>query len=143
MPFEFLDDAVTSDVTFRAWGGSLEEMFCAAVDATTALMLPALETLRTNERVPLAITGESLEDALWRLLEEIVFHKDASGLLLRVRELRVDRTPSGEILAGELHGEKIDRGRHVLATDVKAITLHGLTVLRNATGWSAQVTVDV
>jgi SHS2 domain-containing protein len=40
-------------------------------------------------------------------------------------------------------GERIDRQRHVLVADVKAVTLQGLRVEHTGARWEAQVTLDV
>ena len=50
MPFAWLEDAVTSDVTFHAWGPTLDAAFAAAVDATTAAMVADLDAVRAVER---------------------------------------------------------------------------------------------
>jgi SHS2 domain-containing protein len=43
-----------------------------------------------------------------------------------------------------LQGEAIDRDRHDLANDVKAVTLHQLSVQRTSGGsWEARVVLDV
>ena len=40
-------------------------------------------------------------------------------------------------------GEALDRARHELNHEVKAITYHGLTVQRDGDGWMAEVIVDI
>jgi len=40
-------------------------------------------------------------------------------------------------------GEEIDRGRHRLVVDVKAVTLFNLRVERDDKGWKATVVLDI
>ena len=40
-------------------------------------------------------------------------------------------------------GEELDRDRHVLSHEVKAITYHGLKVEQDADGWQAEIIVDI
>jgi SHS2 domain-containing protein len=40
-------------------------------------------------------------------------------------------------------GEKIDPARHVIQTEIKAVTYHGLYVREVENGWEAQVIFDV
>ncbi len=144
MPYEYLEDAVTSDVTFRACGGDLDELFTAAADATTNCMVESLDSVRPAVTLPLAVEAGALDLLLMRVLDELVFHKDAKGLLLRARDVRVAGEPGGYRVTAELRGEPIDGTRHELAADVKAVTLHGLKVApARGGGWEAEVTLDV
>lgn len=142
MPFEFVADAVTSDVTFHAWGDTLDELFVAAVDATTAVMVPDLESVRSAARRVAEVYAEALDLLLLRLLEEVVFLKDTDGLLLRAENVHVTDDQPARAEA-RLVGERIDRLRHALAADVKAVTLYGLSVERRDGLWHADVTLDV
>jgi SHS2 domain-containing protein len=144
MPYEYLDDEVTADVTFRAWGADLAELFGAAADATANAMVEPLGAIRPLTTKRVEVEAEGLDLLLLRFLDELIFHKDAEGLILRagtacISELAADRFR----LAGELAGEPIDPQRHELMGDVKAVTLAGLRVERTGTGWLAQVTLDV
>ena len=141
MPFEFLEDAVTSDVTFHAWGASLDELFGAAAEATTQLMVDSLDRVVPRVRRLVAVQAEALDLLLAHFLDELIFLKDVDRLLLRVTRVEVEPDPPR--LRAELAGEPIDPARHELAADVKAVTLHGLQVEQRAGTWHAQVTLDV
>ncbi len=143
MPFEYVEDAVTSDVTFHAWGGALDELFAAAVDATTAAMVADLPAVRPRERRVVEVEADALDLLLLRLLDEVVFLKDTESLLLRAEQVRVDAGGPPHRARATLAGERIDRGRHELVADVKAVTLYGLRVERSDRGWDARVTLDV
>ena len=143
MPFEFVEDAVTSDVTFRAWGGSLDAIFGAAIDATAATMVADLDTIRPQVRRVVEVDGHALDLLLLRVLEEAIFLKDTERLLLRAAEVRIEPDTRPLRAYATLVGEPIDRTRHALVADVKAVTLHGLSVERRADGWHASVTLDV
>jgi SHS2 domain-containing protein len=56
-------------------------------------------------------------------------------------EFDVKRSPAG--LTAIARGEPIDRGRHELHMEVKAITYHGLKVEPDGDGWLAEVIVDI
>ena len=141
MPYEFLDDGVTSDVTFHAWGRSLEELFSAAADATLNVMVRSVESVRPLETRSASVEADALDLLLMRFLDELIYRKDVEELLLRATEVRVD-TERNRVQA-VLTGERIDPKRHELVADVKAVTLHDLRVERSATGWDAHVTLDV
>ena len=46
-------------------------------------------------------------------------------------------------LRADLAGERIDRRRHLLLSDVKAATAHALRVKRTRDGWTVSATLDV
>jgi SHS2 domain-containing protein len=139
--FSFVEGA-TSDVSFEARGETLEALFAAAAEALLAATLSNPADVTPRERVPVSLSEPDLELLLLRFLNELVFLRDARGLLLRAGPLRIDGTGEAR-LAGELVGEQIERARHRLEADVKAVTAHGLRVEREAAGWRATVTLDV
>jgi len=144
MPWEYLEDGVTSDVTFRAWGRDLDELFTAAADATAGTMVedPA-GTIEAAVRLPITTEGPALDLLLMRFLDEMIFYKDARGLILRAGNVRVAGAGNRYTVEAELYGEPIDPAKHALAADVKAVTLCGLRVEHADSGWQAQVTLDV
>ena len=143
MPFEYLEQSVTSDVTFRAWGHSLAELFAAAVAAVTNVMVADLETVRSRARRAVEVTGDALDMLLLRFLDEVVFLKDSDGLLLRAESVTVDTAGTLHRARAVLVGERIDRKHHELVADVKAVTLYGLEVEQRDGLWHARVTLDV
>lgn len=141
--FEYLEDGVTSDVTFRAFGRDLDELFTVAGDATTAAMVRSLDSAEPKTSRRADVSADALDLLLVSFLDEIVFWKDAERLLLRPSGVRVERVDAGYLASAELRGEEIDPRRHQVEADVKGVTLHGLSVERTGEGWSAQVTLDV
>jgi SHS2 domain-containing protein len=141
--FEYVEDGVTSDVTFRAFADDLDALFQAAADATTTAMVRSLDAIAARTSRPVFLTATELDLLLMTFLDEIVFWKDAEQLLLRATEVRVRWQDGRYELRAELRGEKIDPARHELEADVKAVTLAGLRVERAGAGWTAQVTLDV
>lgn len=139
--FRFVEGA-TGDLSFEARGETLEALFAAAAEALLAATLANPEAVAPREREPLRLAEPDRELLLLRFLNELVFLRDARGLLLRAGPLRV--VEDGEArLEGELVGERIERARHRLEADVKAATAHGLRVERAEGGWRASVTLDV
>lgn len=139
--FEFVDD-VTSDLSFVARGPSLPALFRAAAEALLAATVADPAAVRGSRREPVALEEPDLELLLLRLLAELVFLRDARGLLLRAGAIEVEAGPPAR-LRGTLVGEPADPARHALEADVKAATAHGLRVTPTAQGWEARVTLDV
>ncbi len=142
-PYRYREDVAPADAAFEAWGATLAELFVAAADATTNTMAENLEAIEDRQRRSIRLEEKSADLLLYRLLEELIFLKDAEGLLLRVTAVRIDRRDGFLILEAEARGEPLDPLRHRLQADVKAVTLHRLRVGRTAGGWEASVVLDI
>jgi SHS2 domain-containing protein len=142
-PYRYLEEIATADVAFEARGVTLEETFLAAADATLNTMVEEIGTVAPLERRVFSLAADSLDLLLLELLQELVYHKDADRLLLRVRDLRIEEAGSGYRLRADAYGETIDPGKHPLLADVKAVTLHRLSVEKTLSGWRAVVVLDV
>jgi SHS2 domain-containing protein len=140
-PFEFVEGA-TSDISFEARGETLPALFAAAAEALLAATLANPEAVEEHRQEPVSLVEPDLELLLLRFLNELVFLRDARGLLLRARRLAIEQNGEAR-LTGELAGEPIDRERHRLEGDVKAATAHGLAIVHEAGVWRATVTLDV
>jgi len=141
VPYEFVDDGVTSDVTFHAWAEGLEQLFVAAADATLNVMVRAVDSVRAVETRTASLEADALDLLLRRFLDELIYRKDVEELLLRATRVELDAAHRS--LDAVLAGERVDPERHELLVDVKAVTFHDLRVERTATGWDAHVTLDV
>jgi SHS2 domain-containing protein len=143
MPYRFLEDQFTADVGFVASGDTLNECFAAAAHATLEVMLANPEVLEVCEHRAVHVESEALDLALLRFLEELVFYKDADQLLLRPTRVSVTQQPEGWIVDAELEGETLNPARHQLSADVKAVTLHHLSVRCTDGNWEATVVLDI
>ena len=143
MPYRFLEDAFTADVGFVASGRTLDECFSAAAEATLEVMLANPQSLQPREQRAAHVESESLDLALLRFLEEMVYYKDTELLLLRPARVTVEQRDEQWVVEGNLEGEPIDASRHELCADVKAVTLHRLEVRRTNGGWEATVVLDI
>ena len=141
--YRFRGDVAIADAAFEAWGPTLEELFVAAADATTNTMAGNLEGIEDRQRRPIRLEEQSADLLLFRLLEELIYLKDAEGLLLRVPAVRILRRDGTLLLEAEARGEPLDPLRHELQADVKAVTLHLLRVEQTALGWEAFVVLDI
>ncbi|OIP93616.1 MAG: hypothetical protein AUK55_08085 [Syntrophobacteraceae bacterium CG2_30_61_12] len=143
MGYRYLSDIAPADAAFEADGGSLEELFCAAADATLGVMVEDLRTIECRIRRPLTLACDALDLLLFELLQELIYYKDSEALLLRPCNPRVEIGETEQRLTGSLMGEPMDRSKHRLLMDVKAVTLHRLEVRAAAGGWKATVVLDI
>jgi len=141
--FHLLENAPPADVGFVASGRTLEECFAAAADATLEIMLANPQALQLRERRAIHVESDAVDLALLKLLEDVIYYKDAEGLFLRVTDVNVTHDTGRWIVDAKAEGEPIDPTRHHLSGDVKAVTLHQLRVLQTEDGWQATVVLDI
>ena len=143
MPYRFLEEIAIADAAFEAWGETVEEVFMAAAEAMMNLMVADLETIRERQRRALRVEAEALDMLLFEFLEELIFHKDADQLLLRIRKVDIQRRNGRYFLEAEAGGEELDPKRHDLIVDVKAVTLHRFSLEKTEQGWKSTVVLDI
>src|SRR4051812_47383113 len=129
----------TADLGLRIRAPDIDTLFAEAAEALFCVVVEDLATVRPDRPVEVRLEGEDREYLLFDWLKALLYHFDAEHLLFRRFEVRV--RPDG--LDGAAWGEPLDRDRHELAHEVKAITYHALKVEPTPDGWLAEVIVDI
>ena len=136
-PFEHF--AHTADLGLRVEGADLDALFR---DAARGLMAMVVEEVPADSPMTsrsFSIESDSLEYLLFDWLNGLLYVFETEHLLMRDFDVRV----SGHRLEATASTLAVDRSRHRLLHEVKAITYHGLRVERVADGWLAEVIVDI
>jgi SHS2 domain-containing protein len=140
MPFRFLPDVALADIAFEAESDSVNGLFESSALAVSDIMVDP-ETLRPDTTRRVRISSEDVDRLLYDFLTEIIVVKDVDSLLFR--EIKVEVAPDQKSLEAMMKGEPIDRGRHLLRNDVKAVTMHMFGVRREGGLWKATVVLDI
>jgi SHS2 domain-containing protein len=143
MPYRFREDIAPADVAVEAWGETLEELFASCAEALLATMVENPDEVARIREVAILLDDDELDLLLFSFLQELIFYKDARRLLLHADKVRIVRKEGGFGLESLVCGEEIDRGRHRLVVDVKAVTLFHLRVVREDSLWKATLVLDV
>src|SRR4030095_5099999 len=112
MPYRYLEEIGTADIAFEATGRDLPELFSAAADATTNVMIDNIEAIESRETRQIELSNEKLDMLLFDVLQELIFLKDAERLLLRMREVHIDERDENYFLKATAEGEALDAERH-------------------------------
>ena len=146
MPYRFVDDLTVADVAFEARGNSLEELFCSAWQATLQVMIENPSVLVDVESRAITLEEQSLDLLLHNFLQQLIYYKDAEGLLLKIEDCRIqfqEQEAGSAKLEARASGQTIDPQALRLGTDVKAVTFYNFSLHRDSRGWSATVVLDV
>lgn len=129
----------TADLGLRIRAADLETVFVEAAQALFETIVPDLATIEPRQKLTVHVEAEEKEFLLFDWLRELLYHFDSEHLLLGRFEVRIE---NGKLI-GAAWGEPLNRARHELEHEVKAITYHGLRVEQTTGGWLAEVIVDI
>jgi SHS2 domain-containing protein len=129
----------TADLGLRVRAADLDALFAEAAAALFSVIVDDPATIQPRQRVDVNLPADELSYLLFDWLRELLYRFDAEHLLFARFEVKV----GADGLKASAWGEPLDRGRHTLAHEVKAITYHGLRVEQTADGWLAEVIVDI
>ena len=129
----------TADVGLRARAASLENLFAEAARRCSPSSWPTSKQSSTRETIHLAVPAAPPDEMLRDWLAELLYTFEVRRLVLA----QFDVTIGTDGLKATARGEPIDPERHQLDMEVKAITWHGLKVVRDGDGWLAEVIVDI
>jgi SHS2 domain-containing protein len=129
----------TADLGLRMRARDLDSLFAEAAQALFSIIVEDLGTVEPRQKIDVHLPADEREYLLFDWLKELLFHFDAEHLVFGRFEVHV----ADDGLTGSAWGEPLDRSRHVLEHEVKAITYHGLCVEQTDDGWLAEVIVDI
>ncbi len=129
----------TADLGLRIRAADLDTLFAEAAAALFSVLVEDLATVRPARELTVELAGTERDLLLFDWLRQLLYHFDAEHLLLG--RFAVQVRPDG--LTATAWGEPLDRSRHVLDHEVKAITYHALRLEPVAAGWEAEVIVDI
>ena len=133
--YEFLEH--TADVTFKAYGRDLNELFKNAAEALEDTMV-LLDEVALGETLNIEMGSDSYENLLYDWLSELLITFEVERFAVKKCFVRI----VGLSLTADCLGEILDLNRHRLNTEVKAVTYHNLAVTKNDI-YHAEVTLDV
>ncbi len=141
MSYRYVDSV--SDVAFTARGETIEELFLECWNATLNVMVGNAGAIEKKIAKKIEIKNRALDLLLFDFLQEQIFYKDAERIFLRVYDIDIQHADRVYTLSANAKGERIDRSRHGVLVDVKAVTMHRFSVEQNCGMWRATVVLDV
>ena len=140
--FRFLEEIALADIAFEAEGESVEEVFRGATQALLESLANSVTVSGGWERA-IERTDVDLSALLFDWLSEVVYWKDAAGVVFREAPLTLMREGDVWLLRARLIGALVDQQTQELHADVKAITKHLYELKQTGGRWKARVVLDV
>jgi SHS2 domain-containing protein len=140
--FRVLEDIALADIGFEAEGESVEEVFRGATQALLESLANPSTVSGGWERV-IERSDADPSILLFDWLSEVVYWKDAAGVIFREAPLTLTREGDVWLLRARLIGAPVNQQTQELRADVKAITKHKYCVSQEAGCWKALVVLDI
>ncbi len=130
----------TADLGIEVMGRTRGELFAKAALSLMDILVEKKGTPSGVKEKALFVEGSDPADLLVNFLREILYLVNGEALIVATCEM----TACGhKQLAATLLLEPYDQKKHVMKTEIKAVTYHGLAVEKTKTGWKARVIFDV
>lgn len=129
----------TADIGIDVFGDTLQDLFSNAGFALFDIITD-LSTVECKVKHSLNIVGVDKEQLLVNWLSELLFLHDVNNLLFKnfcVNQL------SDYQLNADVSGEVFDEKRHIIKTEVKAVTYHNLSIIQKDQQWKTRIIFDL
>jgi len=136
----------TADIGMEIFGRTKKELFINAALALSSIMIQASGneskmSRKAKERIKIrTVEGADVEDLLINFLRELLYLFNGLGLVMKNYTIAECSTKR---LVVQLVVEPFNNREHLIKTELKAVTYHGLSVEKIKTGWKARVIFDV
>ena len=131
----------TADLGLRIRATDLGDLFQTAAEGLFDVIVANRDAVRGVQDEQVSLAAESTEDLLIEWLNELIFRSETEHRLYGGFDVTVDA--DGRALRAVIQGEPVDPARHVLDHEVKAVTYHGVSIVRDQAGYLAEVIVDI
>ncbi len=129
----------TADVGIKIFGATRTALFENAAEGLFDI-ITNLKQVRIRETRRIALVAGDGEELLVRWLSELNYiFLTEMFLPRRFHVLTMSETE----MTAEISGEHLNPAQHVVHTEVKAVTYHGLYLRRESGAWQAQVIFDL
>ncbi|UCE67044.1 MAG: archease [Candidatus Zixiibacteriota bacterium] len=140
MGFRIIENIVSGDFAFEAFGETLEDLFASCAEACFSAMA---ELSKVDPKIDYSvdISADNLDDLLVDFLSELIYLKDAEKIFFSRFDINIDADNIS--LNAVARGERIDYNKHDVKVDVKAATYHNLEIKQIENGFEVNVILDL
>jgi len=129
----------TADFGIHVFGSDSKALFSNAVVAMFDL-LTDVGSLKGREYIDLEISGEDWPDLMVNWLRETLFLWNGREMLVKMAFIQ---SLTQQKLSAKVTFDPYAPDRHVIKTEIKAVTYHQIQVYSNPSGWEAKIIFDV
>ncbi len=142
MGYELLDEGTFADVAVKCKAERLEDLFMYNSEAFAAIILDNADAIKGNVEKIFQVQAEEADLLLFDFVNELIYQKDVNNLLFLPVNMEIERQDGILHLVASMKGERIGK-KCSFIVDVKAATMHELSVIQDNEGWSSFMILDV
>ncbi len=129
----------TADLGIRVWGRDLKALFINSASAMYDLIVDA-KTVRPVKHIKINAKAQDRDELLKNWLSELLYYFHVKDTIFcRFDIVRLDEKNVVSIVMGE----KIDKDRHSLQHEIKAVTFHALNIHKTDNRLSTDIIFDI
>jgi SHS2 domain-containing protein len=115
-----------ADIGVEVFSNSINGLYQIAVEAFTSIITNTKKINPIQSRI-ITIEGNDKEQYLVNLLSELIFIYDVDQFLCKKA---IVKNITSSCLRVDLYGETFDDRKHDILADIKAVTYHGLSIIK-------------
>ena len=137
MKYNLIDH--TADFGLRVYGSDSKELFANAAWAVFDL-ITEMDQLTGLDSCDIEVSGDDWPDLMVNWLREVLYLWNGKELL--VKKARILSLSENELTA-TLECDPFNPDRHVIKTEIKAVTYHQIQVNSSPSGWESRIIFDI
>lgn len=134
--YEFFEH--TADIGIKAYGKTIEETFGNSALGISNIITNT-EQVEPTKQIQIKTEAENLQALLYEWLEEIIIKFDTKRLIFSKFKVNIENKK----LEATCRGEKFKTDKHIIGTEVKAITYHMMNIEETKKGWEISFVPDI
>ena len=129
----------TADFGIHVYGSDSKDLFANAAWALFDLITET-DRLTGLDSCHIEVSGDDWPDLMVNWLREVLFLWNGKELLVKkARILSLSQTE----LAATVECDPFNPDRHIIKTEIKAVTYHQIQVTGSPSGWEARIIFDI
>ena len=138
--FNIVEDLASADFVVDAYGLTLDDLFKACAIACFSA-ITEIDYVESRNEFSIKIQGDDLNELLYNYIAELIYLKDTEKIFISYFDIRI--SDDMKSLASIVRGEMIDYNKHVIKTDVKAVTYHSLNIVERDGRFETRMVLDL
>ncbi|MHA1913930.1 MAG: archease [Promethearchaeota archaeon] len=140
----FVFEDHTADVKVKSWGKTLEEAFSSTALSLMFTITPNLNKISPTIEKKIEIISEDKYALCFDFLTEFLYLFDVEELVFNeVLVISIKNVKDKYILDAVMKGEKFDRAKHEIGTEVKGITYSFMSILEKKNMVEINIVFDI
>ncbi len=137
--YRFLGNESTADISFIAYGKTINELFENSSYALFRTMINK-NKIKTKKTIKFVLRSQRLEDLLVKFLDRIILIKDYKHLVLSETKVNITGNYKLNCIA---RGEETENLKEYFLADVKATTMHNLKIKKGKELIECKIVLDI